>query len=243
MEQYEFKTKSRRSSVRTMGTMVGTALVLGAAGLGCTTAESSTPAASQYTLTGPGTLTGPVIVIDDFKTGPGTLVETGVANQRTTQSGTGILGGTRCTVLNVTANPLGRPVEIEIRNGENNYLALDSGIKAGQVVGIIYGFNDRFFPGSLDIDLSNYQEFRIDFEALDLGTAGAAAVRSPNGGVSSALLGIQPGVGFTRHVPFSSFSGNVDWGHVYEISFTITSGGVVAAHDYAIRGISAGPAS
>ena len=242
MEQCEYKTMSRRSSVRTTA---GIALVLaqGAAGLGCMDAELSTPEASPHTLTGSSILTGPVLVIDDFTTGPGTHVETGVAIQNFTQSGTGILGGTRCVTLGVNSNPLGRPVEVEIRNGENNYLALDSGVKVTQFMMVRYGTNNQCIATGLDVDLSNYQEFRIDYVALDLGTGVEVEVYSIGGGVSSAPLSVQPGVNFTRHIPFSSLSGNVDWRHVRIVLFEFSSGGVVPAHDYAINGISAGPAS
>src|SRR5262249_35493209 len=153
-----------------------------------------------------------------FTTGAGTLVEHGVATQQAAQAGTSIRGGSRCIVLVVTGNQLGRPVTVEGSNGATSYLALDSGVGVGQAMLALYGYDERCAPKGLDLDLTHYDEFRIDFAALDLDTAGGVIVWS-DAGAASVPLGVEAGVEFSKHIPFSDFVGDVDWQHVQQIGF------------------------
>jgi hypothetical protein len=226
---------SSRSSAQSALAAVTVALAAGM--FGCTAGAPNPPSASQHALGAAAEL-----VLDDFATGAGVLVEDGVATQQATQTGTGIRGGTRCIVLVVTGNPLGRPTTVEIRNGKNSYLALDSGVGVDQAMLALYGYDEQCNAKGLDLDLADYGEFRIDFAALDLGAGGGITVWS-DAGVSSAALSVDPGLSVTKHLAFSEFAGNADWHHIQQIAVEIASGGEVAAHDYALRAISAAPIS
>src|SRR6185369_17917514 len=100
----------------------------------------------------------------------------------------------------------------------------------------------------LNADLSHLTGFRIEFAtdfasgaygALDLDTAGGIAVWT-NSGTASVPLGITAG-STEKYVPFADLRGEVppDWQHVQEIAIVIESGGIVPAHDYVLRSISA----
>jgi hypothetical protein len=59
-----------------------------------------------------------------------------------------------------------------------------------------------------------------------------------NDGSAGLPLGVAAGQHAVGEVTLSDFTG-VDLQHVQEIAFVVASGGVVAAHDYAIRSITA----
>jgi len=197
--------------------------------------------ASAFALIGAVNASAQGLVIDDFTTGPtdpGSLTLGSTGMRESTQFGGHILGGTRCITLHVTGNPLGRPANVEVREGDDGYLAVDTGVQVDHAMVLLYGYDSECNAVGLNYDLSNYDHFRLKFEAVDLGTAGAIVVFT-DGGYVSFPLGVPEGLKGTIDVPFARFTGDADWHRVQQIAIVIQSGGPIAAHDYALRSISA----
>ena len=140
--------------------------------------------------------------------------------------------------MHVTGNPLGRPANVEVREGDDGYVAVDTGVQVDHAMVLLYGYDSECNAVGLNYDLSNYDHFRLKFEAVDLGTAGAIVVFT-DGGYVSFPLGVPEGLKGVVDVPFARFTGDADWHRVQQIAIVIQSGGPVAAHDYALRSISA----
>ena len=198
-------------------------------------------AASALALIGAVNASAQGLSIDDFMTGPtdpGSLTLGSTGMRESSQFGQHILGGTRCITLHVTGNPLGRPASVEVREGKDGYLAVDTGVQVDHAMVLLYGYDSECNAVGLNYDLTNYDHFRLQFEAVDLGTAGAVVVFMDSGSASFPL-GVPEGLNVTVDLPFARFTGATDWQHVQEIAIVIQSGGVVAAHDYALRSVSA----
>jgi hypothetical protein len=197
--------------------------------------------ASALALIGAVNASAQGLSIDDFTTGPtnpGSLALRSTGMRESSQFGPGILGGTRCITLHVTGNPLGRPASVEVRDGTDGYLAVDTGVNVDHAMVLLYGYDSDCNAVGLNYDLTNYDHFRLHFEAVDLGTAGAVVVFT-DGGSASIPLGVPEGLNGTIDVAFARFTGDPDWQHVQQIAIVIQSGGLVAAHDYALRSVSA----
>jgi hypothetical protein len=198
--------------------------------------------ASALALVAPVDASAQVLPIDDFSTGPGSMTLRSTGLRQGAQFGASILGGIRCMQLRVTGNPLGRRATVEVREGTPEgtpgYLAVDTGVKVDHAMVLLYGYDSECNATGLNLDLTAYDRLRLELEAVDLGTAGAVVVFTDTG-YASVPLGIPDGLNFTQDVLFADFSGDADWRHVQQIAIVIQSGGLVAAHDYAIRSVSA----
>ncbi len=185
------------------------------------------------------------LVIDDFKTGPVQIEIDTVDQEQTSQAGAGILGGWRCLELGASVNPYERPLGVEVREGEDGYLAFESGAGIHQSMNLLYGYGDGCNGGApLATDFSPYTHLRLEFAplyeiygAIDMGTTGAIVVWSTSG-ASSIPLGIVE-QSLTHDVAFTDFTGDVDWSDVQNIAVVIQSGGPVPAYDYILRSFSA----
>jgi hypothetical protein len=160
------------------------------------------------------------------------------------QQGAGILGGARCLGLGASVNEYDRPVSVEVREGEDGYLAFESGAGVHQSMVLLYGYGQDCTSGGLDADFSPYTHLRLEFAplldhygAIDQGTTGAIVVWSTSG-ASSIPLSIE------AHTPnhdlaFADFVGDVEWSDVQSIAVVIQSGGPVPGHDYILQSFAA----
>lgn len=148
------------------------------------------------------------LTIDDFTTGA-YLVSLISGSDVNTQSGS-MLGGTRQTVLQVLANPLSRPVALDIGSGLS---VLDNGSLAQSQLTLIY------LQGATTVDLSSYDRLRLHFVGNDLPMNIQVAFYSPSG-QAMGTSAVAPGVGFHHDVLFSSLMtfGTMDWSQVNYIS-------------------------
>jgi hypothetical protein len=198
--------------------------------------------ASALALVAPVNASAQVLTIDDFSTGPDSMTLRSTGMRQRAKFGASILGGTRCIALYATGNPLGRRATVEVREstpeGTRGYLAVDTGVEVDHAMVLLYGYDSECNATGLNLDLTSYDRLRLEVEAVDLGTAGAVVVFT-NTGSASVPLGIPEGLNFTQDVLFADFIGDADWQHVQQIAIVIQSGGLVAAHDYAIRSVSA----
>lgn len=218
---------------------LGLALALGAAcDDGSATPDASFRAAGDVIA---------VKVIDDFKTGPMVAEVDTVDAVQTTQEGAGILGGWRCLDLGASVNTYDRPLSVEVREGEDGYLALESGVGIHQSIMLIYGPDENCEPsGGLGEDFSDFTHLRLEFAeldgvygALDQGLGGGIVVWSTGGAQASSItLSIDPQ---TRVADFAlaDFQGDVDWTDVFQIAVVMQSGGPVPAYDYILTSFSA----
>jgi hypothetical protein len=182
-------------------------------------------------------------VIDDFTTGPTgaspvTTRATGVWWKTQLGDPGHLLGGIRCTALNVTGNALGRLATLEVIDGPGGYAVVDTGVGVWHQGLFFYGFDESCNGAPLHEDLSAFAGLRIDFDAVDLATTGAVVVWTGSG-IGSIAMGAPAGADVTMYLPFDGFGPAVDWSDVHHIAVVVQTGGVVAAHDYVIKGIRA----
>lgn len=188
-----------------------------------------------------------VKMIDDFKTGPVVAEVDTVDAVQTTQEGAGILGGWRCLDLGATVNTYDRPLSVEVREGEDGYLALESGAGIHQSIMLIYGPDENCEPsGGLGEDFSDFTHLRLEFAeldtlygALDQGLGGGIVVWT-NGGLQSSSITLSIDAQ-TRVADFAiaDFQGDADWTDVFQIAVVMQSGGPVPAYDYILKSFSA----
>ncbi|HWB76918.1 MAG TPA: hypothetical protein VG755_18250 [Nannocystaceae bacterium] len=220
---------------------LGLALALGAA---CDDGSTTPDAEPSFRAAGDVIA---VKVIDDFKTGPMLEQIDGVDAVYTSQEGAGILGGWRCLEAGVSVNPYDRPFGVEVREGNDGYLAVESGVGVHHGMSLIYGPDENCGPsGGLGEDFSDFTHLRLEFAemnthygALDQGLGGAIVVWSTGGAQASSIpLSIDAQ---TRMVDFAlaDFQGDVDWTDVFMIDVVIQSGGPVPGHDYILTSFSA----
>ena len=176
------------------------------------------------------------VVIDDFTTGPYSKTTT-TAFEQVPQSG-GMVGNTRCIVLDASLNPYTRPNTVTVDGG---HLFVETGVAVGHAVMLLYGVDGACANTPMDLNLKGTDRFRLDFEQLDLPLAGALAVWSPTGigSVPICMEGVAPSTAFTCDMPFSQFTGEVDWEHIQYIALVLESGGSIFSHDYALKSITA----
>ena len=190
---------------------------------------------------------GAVLPIDDFRTGPVQIEIDTVDSVQTSQWGTGILGGNwRCLELGASVNAYDRPLSVEVREDENGYLALESGVGIHQSMSLIYGPGEDCGPAGLSLDFTPYTHLRLEFAsqdgiygAIDQGLGGGIVVWSSGGTkASSIVLSIDPDTK-VKDFALADFEGDVEWDDVFQIDIVMQSGGPVPAYDYILKSFSA----
>ena len=173
-------------------------------------------------------------VIDDFTTGPYSITTTAPSGQWVQTGGMG--GNARCIVLDASENPYTRPNTVSVGGG---HLFVETGVAVGHAVTLLYGVDDTCASTPMDLNLKGADRFRLNFDQLDLSLAGALAVWSPTGigSIPICMEGVGAGTAFTCDMPFSQFTGEVDWQHVQYIALVLESGGSVFSHDYGLKSI------
>jgi hypothetical protein len=182
-------------------------------------------------------------IIDDFTTGStaaSAVTTTGTGIYQSTQTGSPghLMGAIRCTVLNVTGNALSRRANLEVVDGPGGYAVVDTGVGVWHQSVFLYGFDEECNGAPLHEDFSGFTGLRVDLDAVDLDQTGAVVVWTGSG-ITSIAMGAPAGGGVSMYLPFDGFAPAVDWSDVHHIGFVFQTGGVVAAHDYVIKGIRA----
>lgn len=104
------------------------------------------------------------MMIDDFTTGPhGADLVSG--EDRSTQSGTGILGGYRNSWLGFISSPHGTPVKLDVGSAG---LILASGPAATHQLELVYGRKTWTDEAPLGLDLTPFRSLRLRFSSNDL---------------------------------------------------------------------------
>jgi hypothetical protein len=169
------------------------------------------------------------LVIDDFTSGP-YAVSLQAGTDSADQFGT-MLGSERHTFVEVESNPLTQWLDFTIASG----LAItSSGTLLDAYVEVLYGFNT-----DLNVDLSGYNAFKVNFVSNDLPMTMLVGLGSSTGGQFEVIsLPVASGVGFSVTVPFSLFTTFTSFGDVDFIGFGFDS---VSNGDYAIGGLEVVP--
>jgi hypothetical protein len=103
----------------------------------------------------------PVIVIDDFTSGSFSYSRSSVGTSSARVPGT-MLGGTRWTLSNVTSNPSGSVLNVNVGSGAANFVAGDGLVHVSDVR---YGYNLSGGLADLNVDLTagGLNGFKISF--------------------------------------------------------------------------------
>lgn len=191
-----------------------------------------------------------VRMIDDFKTGPVQVDIDGVDAVQTSQQGAGILGDWRCLEVGTSLNSYDRPLAVEVREGDDGYLALDSGAGVYHGMSLIYGPGENCGPSGGfaegDKDFSEFTHLRLEFAemnthygAIDQGLGGGIVVWSTGGAQASSIVLSIDETTKVADFALADFQGDVDWSDVFQIDVVMQSGGPVAGHDYILKSFSA----
>jgi hypothetical protein len=162
------------------------------------------------------------LVIDDFTTGPYSVsLQSGDDLAR--QPGS-MLGALRTTWVKVDANPLNQWLDFTVASG----LAItSSGTLLDAWAVVAYGDT-----ADLDVDLSGYNAFKVNFVSNDLPMTMSVALGSrTNGDFEAVGVPVASGVGFSVTVPFSLFSTFTSFNDVDFVAFAFDS---APSGDYAV---------
>jgi len=105
------------------------------------------------------------VIIDDFQTGPhqATLI---AGEDRSAQSGAGIVGGLRNTWVGFISNPFGTPVTLDVGT---NGLIIGTGPQAGHRLELAYGLAKDWTHGPrLGLALTPFESLVVRFAANDV---------------------------------------------------------------------------
>ena len=193
------------------------------------------------------------LVIDDFKMSP---YRKALRDQPTflTEYQTAlpqhIVGGVRQTSFTVTQAPpdYNQPTLLHIRR--NGPLIINGGYKSHFGLYLGYGYDENGGPNHLDLNLTSFNRFRINFDGSDSELSYLMQVHDTDGDIAT-LAGTESLAGRTSrfHVnfPFEDFvqeSANpIDWNHINFIFVLFQTGNTLGGHDFAVTRISAIPPS
>jgi len=120
-------------------------------------------------------------------------------------------------------------------------LFVETGVRVNHALTLLYGWDQFCANDPMDLNLTNADRFRIEFEQNDLPLAGGIVVWSASGisSIPVCMTGITSGSAFRCDTPFSAFSGASDWEHVQYIAIVLESASSIFSHDYALNSISA----
>lgn len=191
-----------------------------------------------------GVANAATLVIDDFTTGPYSVVLTANGSMATAfQDGT-MLGDTRVTRLFVEANPLNRDISLVI---SDHFAVSDSGTLADSWVRLGYGYRQST-SGGLEVDelnenMTGHSAFQIDFLANDLTNdvkvyAGTWNGASLNLSTATAQAIGGNAVASSLLIPMTSFTGTADFSDIDVIVFEFDN---MASGDFALSSVSAVP--
>ncbi len=181
-------------------------------------------------------------LIDDFKTGEYQKVlrnNTLIAQQ----SGTGIIGGVRQTVFTVGPNNrFNEPTSLRIR--PNGPMIVSAGLRSSWGIYLIYGVDAAGQSNPLNLNLSNFNRFRINFDSSDLTINYVMQVYDGSGNSSTFYGDLETK---DRYTPFSAdfpragfppgSPNAIDWSDIDTVLFLFQAGTATLANDFAITSI------
>jgi len=185
------------------------------------------------------------LLIDDFTTGPYSVnLVTPSAMDTAFQTAT-VPGGTRTTRLFVESNPLSVQINLTVGSG---FAISDSGTMGDNWVRVGYGYENNGSGGlatdPLNLDLSAWNAFKIDFRSNDLANDVKVYVGTWTGttyNLSTSSL-VAPGgnqtTPFSLYAPFAGFAGTAAWNDVDVIVFEFDN---TPSGDFAIERFEAVP--
>lgn len=191
------------------------------------------------------------LVIDDFKRSPYRKV---LRDQPTflTEYQTGptnhIVGGVRQTSFTVSQAPpnFNQPTRLEIRR--TGPLVISGGYKSYFGLFLGYGYTETGGLNNLDLNLTIYDRFRINFDGSDSELSYLMQVHDTDGDIATlAATESTAGRNDPFHVDFvfSNFVQDsvnpVDWNHINFIFVLFQSGATLGGHDFAVTKVSAIP--
>jgi hypothetical protein len=193
----------------------------------------------------PHAMRGQTLNIDNFKTGSGKIGPLTTTKVTASQTGTGIVGGTRTTTLDQTGgSEFDQPSTVQFRPSSKtsvpSAMIWTNGYKAYPRIDLVYGS-----ATSLGLNLSAYDRIRVTFNGLqqelnfNLEAWDASNVYGTCGINLSYYL-----TTFTVDFPLSAITGvgTVNWSNIASFDF-IFQGGYDGSPNLALTSIQAIPAS
>jgi len=191
--------------------------------------------------------TGP-LMIDNFVTGPVTATlngahQTVTLNSTTTQTGTGIIGGTRYTGMSLllAANPYRQNASVRIQKGTKTVpggLVFDQGFQADAVMSVDYGEIVGTASPSLNLNLTPYTSFRVTFAALSGGDLFNILAYSNTVGYSQWGCNIPASTGpYVVDFPIANGDGDMNPADVSALIFEFQSSGGAFGNQFGISSI------
>jgi hypothetical protein len=189
------------------------------------------------------------LTIDNFKTGPGKIGPITSGAKTASQTGAGIIGGTRTTTLQLDAvSEFAQPASVQFRpsakKGVPSAMIWSVGYKAYPRIDLTYGASDA----PLNLNLSGYDRLRVSFDGLQQALNFNVTVFDSSliGGGTGCGVDFLGDVPITVDFPLSAMprgdGGQIDWTSIEVIDF-IFQGGNLGSPNLAVTGIQAIPAS
>ena len=165
------------------------------------------------------------LILDDFTTGAGKLGPISSGSRTATQTGTGIVGGSRYANLNIgkaSANEFHQASDVQFLPSTTpnvpSAMVWTAGYKSNARIEIGYGFLANSIP--LHLNLISYDRLRVSFDGLTQPLNFNVEVwYGPNSNVVASLgCNLIPSGPFTLDFPLSAFvsgsPGPVDWSNI-----------------------------
>jgi hypothetical protein len=195
------------------------------------------------------------LTLDDFSTAPGKVTATS-GTHTTALAGSGIIGGTRyiSIVYNKNGSPFGQSSTLQVRPSTStkvpSALIWSNGYDASPEIQVYYGPNTLADP-PLNLDLTAYNRFRLNFQGLATSLVLAALVDyGPDANIYADEFCTLPASNtpFTVDIPFSKLTPTagttIPWNAIGALLIELTEGSSpLNSPNLAITGYSAIPAS
>jgi hypothetical protein len=187
------------------------------------------------------------LILDDFSTGAGKLGPISSGSRTATQTGSGVIGGTRWANLDIgkaSSNEFRQPSDLQFLPSTSpnvpSAMVWTAGYKANARIEVGYG-NDAFIA-PLNLNLTSYDRLRVNFDGLtQVLNFNVEAWYGPNGTTTATLGCNLPSSGpFSLDLPLAAFksASPLDWSSIAGF-YLIFQGD----SSLAITGFSAIPAS
>ncbi len=183
------------------------------------------------------------LLLDDFSTGPYSVRQSS-GQDTNTQAGQ-MVGGERLTVFFVcppgpcgASNPFDQEAGFQIRPGSPSALIYSAGYKTGPRVDVQYGTNTP-----LQLNLGQYDRFRVNFDGSDLFVNFNILVFTPSGWLQSGCNLAASTNPVSIDFPFADFlgPGTLDFTNINAIDFIFQTSSAIGANDFAVTSFEAIP--
>jgi hypothetical protein len=207
-------------------------------------AKFGPPSIPGDSATGRGTLDAAYgdLLIDDFTTGPHQVtlphgMSSRSEDETDVQSGS-MIGGFRKTAFLIPSNPFNQHGTLDIRRG--GPMLVDMGTRVSHRLELVYGFDSKGeVVAPLNLNLSDYDRFRLNFDSNDLDLNFNMLVHSNSGATHSVYkttihANTNP---FAVGIPFGEFTGAADFTDVDLIVLVFQSSSAMGSNDFAVRSL------